>query len=70
MISLALEELALANIINAHTEVIQYVLGTSPTVEELIRINNSGVKLLRNVGRNQILLQIKLEVCRNYLDNL
>lgn len=67
--SIALEELALANILNAHAENIQYVLSMSPTAEELIRINNIGVKLLRNVARNQMLLQFKLEVLQNYLDN-
>lgn len=78
MTSIALEELALAHIINAHAENIQYVFGTLvgqrikdvPTIEELIRINNIGVKLLKNVARNQMLLQFKLEDFLNYLDNL
>ena len=68
--SIALEELALANIINAHAENIQYVLGMSPTTEELIRINNIGVKLLKNIAKNQMLLQFKLDDFLNYLDNL
>lgn len=70
LLSIELEELALAHIINAHAENIQYVLGMSPTVKELVSINNIGVKLLKNVARNQMLLQFRLDVLLNYLDNL
>ncbi|MDD4510051.1 MAG: hypothetical protein PHY23_03970, partial [Oscillospiraceae bacterium] len=68
--SVAFEELGLAHIINAEAEKIQYVLGTledqtlpetPPTIEDLLEINESVDRTLRNVIKNQILLQFKLE---------
>lgn len=68
--SIAFEELGLAHIINAEAEKIQYVLGTlegqtpletPPTIEDLLEINNSVDKTLRNVIKKQMLLQFKLE---------
>ena len=68
--SVAFEELGLAHIINAEAEKIQYVLGTledqeppatPPTINELLEINRSVDKTLRNVIKNQMLLQFKLE---------
>lgn len=68
--SVAFEELGLAHIINAEAEKIQYVLGTlegqlppetPPTLEELMGINRSVESTLRNVIKNQMLLQFKLE---------
>lgn len=69
--SVAFEELGLAHIINAEAEKIQYVLGTlfpdqeppetPPTIEELLEIDRSVGQTLRNVIKNQMLLQFKLE---------
>ncbi len=68
--SIAFEELGLAHIINAEAEKIQYVLGTledqeppatPPTIDDLLEINRSVDLTLRNVIKNQILLQFKLE---------
>jgi len=69
--SVAFEELGLSHIINAEAEKIQYVLGTlfpeqeppvtPPTVEELLEIDRSVDLTLRNVIKNQMLLQFKLE---------
>lgn len=68
--SIAFEELGLAHIINAEAEKIQYVLGTiegqtplapPPTIEELLEVNQSVDLTLRNVIKNQMLLQFKLE---------
>lgn len=70
--SIALEELGLSHIINAEAEKIQYVLGTlhrddyrkpdqHVTVEQLLKINRSVEVALRNVIKNQMLLQFKLE---------
>lgn len=68
--SVAFEELGLSHIINAEAEKIQYVLGTledqeppetPPTIDELLEINKSVDQTLRNVIKNQMLLQFKLE---------
>lgn len=68
--SIAFEELGLAHIINAEAEKIQYALGTieeqtpldpPPTIDELLEINQSVDTTLRNVIKNQMLLQFKLE---------
>ena len=67
--SIALEELGQAHIINAEAEKIQYILGTldgstapaAPTVDELLEVDQSVNRMLKNVIKNQMLLQFKLE---------
>ncbi|MBD8496965.1 MULTISPECIES: hypothetical protein [Paenibacillus] len=68
--SIALEELALAHIINAEAEKIQYVLGTLPgsdglsppaTLSNLLAIDRSVERTLQEVIKKEILLQIKLD---------
>lgn len=67
--SIAFEELGLAHIINAEAEKIQFVLGmlpgstpiASPTIEELLEIDNAVNQTLKNVIKTEILLQFKLE---------
>ncbi|OBZ19495.1 hypothetical protein A8L34_00020 [Bacillus sp. FJAT-27264] len=66
--SIALEELALAHIINAEAEKIQYVLGTlgpgltpPATLSNLLTIDASVRKTLQEVVRKEVLLQQKLE---------
>ena len=67
--SIAFEELGLSHIINAEAEKIQFVLGTlpcqpnptTPTIDDLLKINRSVELALRNVIKNQMLLQFKLE---------
>ncbi|WP_149453541.1 hypothetical protein [Pasteuria penetrans] len=66
--SVAMEELALAHVINAEAEKIQFVVGTLPgvssppvTVSGLIKINDIVNRTLQDVIKTEMLLQFKLE---------
>ena len=67
--SVALEELALAHIINAEAEKIQSVLGTldtahrtePPTIDEILKINNIVERILKKVIAKEIILEFKLQ---------
>ncbi|WP_297523263.1 hypothetical protein [uncultured Clostridium sp.] len=70
--SIALEEIGLSHIINAEAEKIQYVLGTLNTthdtvgckqhsVDDLLKVNRSIDRTLREVLKNQMILHMKFE---------
>ncbi len=65
--SIGMEELSLSHILNAEAEKIQFALGTlDPTVppaslDEILEVNKSAGKMLRDVVKNQMLLGMKLE---------
>ncbi|MFD2672685.1 hypothetical protein [Marinicrinis sediminis] len=74
--SIALEELALAHIMNAEAEKIQFVLGTltpttstltpsAVTISNLLLVDQSVRRTLQNVIKKEMLLQFKFE---NVLD--
>ncbi len=70
--SIALEELSLSHILNAEGEKLQYVLGTlegasglNPTLEELIRVNDSVQRTLTSAMQNQMFLQNKMTTALN-----
>lgn len=70
--SIAMQEIGLSHIINAEAEKIQYVLGTLETVHEMknnkyysiddiLKINKSVDRTLRDVLKNQMILHMKFE---------
>jgi hypothetical protein len=60
--SIALEEIGLSHIINAEGEKIQKILKEHcVSLHDALKINHSVERMLRNVIKNQMLLQFKLE---------
>ena len=65
--SIGMEELSLAHIVNAEAEKIQFALGTLETstgpasLEDIMAVNNSAKKMLRDVIKNQMLIGMKME---------
>ncbi len=65
--SIGMEELSLAHIVNAEAEKIQFALGTLETsdgaasLEDIMKVNNSAKKMLRDVIKNQMLIGMKME---------
>ncbi|MEF9958932.1 MAG: hypothetical protein RR776_03030 [Niameybacter sp.] len=66
--SIGMEELSLAHIVNAEAEKIQFALGTLETahgvaasMDQILAVNKSSGKMLRDVIKNQMLLSMKLE---------
>lgn len=78
LFSIGMEEIGLSHIINAEGEKIQYVLGTltdgdgnpiapppDVTVDSVLQVNAAVSDSLKDVLRNQLLLQLKLEDVKN-----
>ncbi len=70
--SVAMEELGLSHILNAEGEKLQFVLGTlegssglNPTLEELLKINESVQRTLSTAMQNQMFLQNKMTSALN-----
>ena len=59
--SIALEEVALAHILNAEGEKIQYSFAHCATIKDLINIDNAVMGVITSVIKSQMLLQFKLE---------
>ncbi len=65
--SIGMEELSLAHILNAEAEKIQFALGTletadgAATLDDIIAVNTSAKKMLRDVIKNQMLISMKME---------
>jgi hypothetical protein len=60
--SIAFEELGLAHLINAEAEKIQYATNYSNIdIECLLKVNQSARKMLRDIIKKEMILQLKLE---------
>ncbi len=65
--SIGMEELSLAHILNAEAEKIQFALGTLETateaasLDDIMKVNSSAKKMLRDVIKNQMLIGMKME---------
>ena len=59
--SIALEEIGLSSILNAEGENIKSAISNGASIDELRKINKNVNLTLRNVLKNQMLLQFKLE---------
>lgn len=66
--SIAMEELALSHIINAEGEKMQYILGTipgstgpQPTIEQVLKANDSVRAVLQSTAEIQMALRSKLQ---------
>ncbi len=65
--SIGMEELSLAHVVNAEAEKIQFALGTLETsteaasLEDIMKVNDSAKKMLRDVIKNQMLIGMKME---------
>lgn len=69
LISIALEEMALAHIINAEAEKVQrFVMDEEATLEDLFEVNRSVQRTLRNVIKKEMLLQFKLEDALDFIE--
>ncbi len=70
--SIAMEELGLSHILNAEGEKLQYVLGTlegasglNPSVDQLLKVNDSVQQTLSSAMQNQMFLQNKMSAALN-----
>jgi hypothetical protein len=61
LLSIALEEISLAHIINAEAEKLQEVLDKNCKLDDLLEVNEAVTKALRTVIKKEILLQFKFE---------
>jgi hypothetical protein len=77
--SIAIEELALAHIINAEAEKIQFILGTldtdtnspsSVSIRDLLLVNDNVRHVLQDVIKKEILLQFKFENVLELLERI
>lgn len=75
--SIAFEELALANIMNAEAEKVQFVIGnldtagvapSSVTVSNLLDVTKSSQRILRDVIKKEMLLEFKFENILDLID--
>lgn len=59
--SIAMEEIGLSRILHAEGDKIQEVIAARPSIDDLLRLNYSLDRTLRNTIKSQMLLHYKLE---------
>lgn len=64
--SIAMEEISLSHIMNAEAEKIQAILKLKPNITEILEMNHSVERSMRNVIKKQMLLQFKMEDILSY----
>ena len=70
--SVALEEAALAHILNAEGEKLQAVIAHKPCTSDLLKVNDSVQRMVSAITKLEMILQAKLELfadddsCRKY----
>ncbi len=64
--SIAMEEISLSHIMNAEAEKIQAILKLTPNISEILEVNRSVERSMRNVIKKQMLLQFKMEDIISY----
>ena len=64
--SIAMEEISLSHIMNAEAEKIQAILKLTPNISEILEMNRSVERSMRNVIKKQMLLQFKMEDIISY----
>lgn len=68
--SIALEEISLSHILNAEGEKIQKFLSVDHcSLHDILKVNSSVERTLRNVIKKQMLLQFKLEDVIKFAEN-
>lgn len=68
--SVALEEAALAHILNAEGEKIQKIVADATTAEEMIAVNTSVEDMVKAVTQLELVLQGKLNLFKDNLANI
>ncbi len=61
LVSIGMEELALAHLLNAEAEKVQYVLSENPNLDQVIAINTVVQSTLKDIIKKEMLLEFKLE---------
>lgn len=75
--SIAMEEMALAHIMNAEAEKLQYVLGTlfddhhhhGASIDDVMAVNRSVLKMMNTVTLKEVLLQMKFANIIDLMDD-
>lgn len=68
--SIAMEESALSNILNAEGEIIQKAKNMACNTDDFVSVNESVSSVIKNIVRLQMLIQFKLEDAGRLLQRL